>query len=1154
MSKSLSPPKIDCDQEVRFAVVMYGGVSLAIYINGIAQELLRMVRATAAAGENGAALKYDELSGSERVYRKLSYLLAGETDLQQKLESNADIPTGFVIDIISGTSAGGINGIFLAKALANNQTIDRLQQLWVQEGAIAKLINDKLSIDRPLAVQDPPTSLLNSQRMYFQLLKAFDGMSNSQPATDRDSGRSLVKELDLFVTATDLRGITLPIRLADDVVYERRHRNVFRFIYEQSGGTVSRNDFTKDHNPFLAYAARCTSAFPFAFEPMALFDVDGVLDRYSVYGSNSPLRSNSDLWKPFFRSYEGAKTLKTIPYPIRPFGDGGYLDNKPFSYAIETLTRRQADVPVKRKLIYIEPSPQRPEDTVELQGKPNAIENVMYALLTLPRYETIREDLQRVVERNRLINRVNDIVEGVERDELKARPKMEETQARPKSNALWAQKELTDVEWATLDLTDMIQRKGRGYLAYHRLAISAVTDELAALVARVGGLDETSDYFIVIRNLIRAWRVKTYIEYRDPSTPPEAPTVNAFLNSFALSYRLRRLMFVSTKADQLFSLNKDARDIIRQHAEWFADSAGDLQKEDFRDELKEIKRVLKARSDSLRKLARSLRSRYAATPAAQGGVTPQGAPPSPVSKQTLELFKTIRESVNNISSLNVPEGTDPVLHYFLSKEAVSASDPSSDCETVEDKAEDRAQAFLESRPEIMKQLQELADQIERQMKGVMEESEEACLTLLKEKLENPSRAVAREVLRHYYQNFDDCDMVIFPVLYSTDLGEASPVEIFRFSPMDANALVDERQGECRKLAGTTLGNFGAFLQERWRQNDILWGRLDGAERIITALLPPTHPLRRQLIGEAHAAIVSETIGHLGQEQLNEMVSEMLMRVETREEGLKLLDDFIKTLKQNSPQGSFDGLIDEKNLRDYYWKTYEKRRGPDTEMTLAAAARATTVVGKILALLSRERNVNDRYVLWVARLGSIFWSLVEVSVPRSMRNLFFRHWLKLLYVFEIFVIVGGTLLTKPGVSQFGWTAFGITAAVNIIAWWLGDLMRGKRRIWNFILALLCSTVAILALVGGLKLADILFGWRIGELTPLGWISYNLRGLEAWFASHLPSALWTFVRRFLFLIVALSGVFILWRMAPHEPEPVYNKDDVPAPPATVGPSST
>jgi hypothetical protein len=35
---------------------MYGGVSLAIYINGIAQELLRLVRSTAKAGtdENGS--------------------------------------------------------------------------------------------------------------------------------------------------------------------------------------------------------------------------------------------------------------------------------------------------------------------------------------------------------------------------------------------------------------------------------------------------------------------------------------------------------------------------------------------------------------------------------------------------------------------------------------------------------------------------------------------------------------------------------------------------------------------------------------------------------------------------------------------------------------------------------------------------------------------------------------------------------------------------------------------------------------------------------------------------------------------------------------------------------------------------------------------
>ena len=37
---------IDFTQEVRFAVVMYGGSSLAIYMNGVAQEMLHLVRAT----------------------------------------------------------------------------------------------------------------------------------------------------------------------------------------------------------------------------------------------------------------------------------------------------------------------------------------------------------------------------------------------------------------------------------------------------------------------------------------------------------------------------------------------------------------------------------------------------------------------------------------------------------------------------------------------------------------------------------------------------------------------------------------------------------------------------------------------------------------------------------------------------------------------------------------------------------------------------------------------------------------------------------------------------------------------------------------------------------------------------------------------------
>ena len=64
-------PVYDPAQEVRLAVVMYGGVSLAIYMNGIAQEMLRLVRATAPGMDRSLQLADRELSPTEKVYRRL---------------------------------------------------------------------------------------------------------------------------------------------------------------------------------------------------------------------------------------------------------------------------------------------------------------------------------------------------------------------------------------------------------------------------------------------------------------------------------------------------------------------------------------------------------------------------------------------------------------------------------------------------------------------------------------------------------------------------------------------------------------------------------------------------------------------------------------------------------------------------------------------------------------------------------------------------------------------------------------------------------------------------------------------------------------------------------------------------------------------------
>jgi hypothetical protein len=85
---------MDVAREVRFAVVMYGGVSLAIYINGVAQELLNMARATApkTADDGEALLGADpkQLTGSLAVSRKVGQFLHQRSELAEMAEPDGE--------------------------------------------------------------------------------------------------------------------------------------------------------------------------------------------------------------------------------------------------------------------------------------------------------------------------------------------------------------------------------------------------------------------------------------------------------------------------------------------------------------------------------------------------------------------------------------------------------------------------------------------------------------------------------------------------------------------------------------------------------------------------------------------------------------------------------------------------------------------------------------------------------------------------------------------------------------------------------------------------------------------------------------------------------------------------------------------------------
>jgi Protein of unknown function (DUF3376) len=110
-----------------------------------------------------------------------------------------------------------------------------------------------------------------------------------------------------------------------------------------------------------------------------------------------------------------------------------------------------------------------------------------------------------------------------------------------------------------------------------------------------------------------------------------------------------------------------------------------------------------------------------------------------------------------------------------------------------------------------------------------------------------------------YLGFPFWDVLLYPVQALSDVGERDFVEIVRISPRDAQRIpVPEVKGQHGKLKGAESHHFGAFLSRAGRENDYLWGRLDGAERLIGILLHDAPEVDRERWSkEAFLAILDE---------------------------------------------------------------------------------------------------------------------------------------------------------------------------------------------------------------------------------------------------------------------------------------------------------
>jgi hypothetical protein len=640
------------------------------------------------------------------------------------------------------------------------------------------------------------------------------------------------------------------------------------------------------------------------------------------------------------------------------------------------------------------------------------------------------------------------------------------------------------------------------------LDVSSVSDDLAKLVTRVAGFDEESDDFMIIRSLVGAWRADQYDE-----EGKNKPTLNQFLFEFNLSYPMRRINFLRTKISELASSTE-----YQNHAAAQA-------------ELLDIKKKLNDEYKNLRRSARHLRSRQ--VPAKPGAASTESVP-SPA----YEAIQKLRKALAEETMKRLPGAS--VVEYFLGvprQDEILASG-----KNIKDLCDDRARALY---PALKDLFVPIANALKAEIEPAKRTADEHCRAALgltakgsECKSEPPDRQMdPREYLAYYYQNYDEYDRIIFPILYGTEIGEAARVDIIRISPEDATTLINERQSDCYKLAGTALGHFGAFLDPLWRGSDIMWGRLDGAERIITALLPEDPTLARLLVGEAHAEIVHEAIAKKGENEAKDLLCEVGMRPGSRKPDADLISQFIGNLKGYDRAGLLSTLVDEEALRQHYLDTFPTRSKLNPESTLRITSRATTVLGKMLKALSNKRNVDSSMVAWIARSGQLLSGMVEVAVPRSMPSLVFRYWLKLLYLFEVLLIVFSTLLGEPRVSQFGWNLLGLTVAANVAVWLLSDFMSRRHVILRTLLAVLGFSVLLVFLIGALKVLGFI-GIFIGSeppLPPLAWVNLNLQHLSGWFESKLPSAVWTVIKGFTLLFFALIGILVFWRLGNRPDQP-------------------
>lgn len=476
-------------KELRIALVCYGGISLAVYMHGVTKELWHATRASRAfhcPEEQGNR----SAEGVEGVYLRLLEEIALTRELRLRL-----LP-----DIISGASAGGINGVFLAQAIATGQSLEPLTAMWLERADIDVLLDPDAKpwskfakfwaqplvwfvLKRPGNVVSStvaPETRSEVRRKVSRLIRArwfappFSGIGFSRMIADaldamaaHPMGDPLLPEghpIDLLVTATDFNGHLEELRLnSPEVVVESEHRLSigFRRTAARTG------DRTLAPCPELVLAARSTASFPGAFPPLVLEEIDQLV---AERGTTWPTRQAFvERVMPTHARRGTAETVALV--------DGAVLVNRPFAQAIDVLRDRPARREVDRRFVYIDPSPDHMRIAPRGGRTVGFFSAIFGSLSSIPREQPIRDNLEALERQSRQRARLRSIVDAL-------RPEIEETVEHLFGRTLFFdhpnQRRLT--AWRNKAQQAAAERAGFAFHGYAQTKLSGIVAELAALI------------------------------------------------------------------------------------------------------------------------------------------------------------------------------------------------------------------------------------------------------------------------------------------------------------------------------------------------------------------------------------------------------------------------------------------------------------------------------------------------------------------------------------------------------------------------------------------------------------------------------------------------------------------------------------------------